>query len=308
MANHPFPVDAVYSGVSLAYRNNAYIADQVLPRTKVGKHSFKYRVFGKDQYLTLPDTAVSRKGVPSQVELTFTEATDSVVDYGLDDVVPYDDVADAPEGYDPQKRAVEYLTELILLAREKRTADLVFSESSYASGYKTTLSGTSQFDNASSNPISTIKTGLDKCFLRPNVIVLGREVFSVLSTHAKIVQAFYPNSQGNGIVNAQQLAQMFEVESVLVGNAWVNGSKRGATPSLARAWGKHVALLHVNKMASTNDMPTFGLTAEYGNRVSGVLPDPRSGLRGANIIRVGESLKELIVCQELGYFIKNAIS
>ncbi len=307
MAQHPFPVDAVYSGISLAYRNNAYIADQVLPRTKVGKHSFKYRVFGKDQYLTLPDTAVSRKGIPAQVELTFSEATESVVDYGLDDVVPYDDVADAPEGYDPQKRAVEYLTELIMLSREVRTANLVFNDSTYSTGHKTTLTGASQFSHADSNPIATIKAGLDKCFIRPNTIVIGREVFSVLSTHPKIVQAFYPNSAGNGIVNAQQLAQMFEVENVLVGNAWVNGSKRGATPSLSRAWGKHMAMLYINKMASTNDMPTFGLTAEYGNRVSGVLPDPRSGLRGANIVRVGESLKELVICPELGYFIKNAV-
>ncbi len=308
MANHPFPVDPVYSGVSLAYRNAEYIADQVLPRTKVGKRSFKYRSFGKDQYLTLPDTAVGRKGIPSQVELSFDEVDSSVIDYGLDDVVPYDDIADAPEGYDPQAKAVEFLTELILLSREVRAANLVFSEGSYAASNRTTLSGTSQFSHADSNPITTIMAGLNKCFIRPNLMVLGREVFTTLATHPKIVQAFYPNSAGNGLINTQQLAQLFDVANVVVGNAWVNSSKRGGSPSLTRAWGKHMALLYINPMAGTSDMPTFGLTAEYGNRESGIVPDPRSGLRGANIVRVGESVRELVICNELGYFIKNAIA
>lgn len=308
MANTPFPFNTVYSGISLAYRNPGYIADLVLPRVKVGMISFKYRIFDKNIYLTIPNTAVGRKGSPTKVELLFKEENSSVVSYGLDDVIPNDDVSNAPEGYDPIQKSVEYLTELILLDREARVANLVFDSNSYKSGYKITLNGEQQFNDANSDPISVIKSGLDSTFLRPNTIVLGREVFSVLSTHPKIVQALYPNSNGNGIATSQQLAQLFDVDTVLVGNAWVNSAKRGGNTSIARAWGKHMAMLYINPMASTNDMPTFGLTAEYGTRVSGVLTDPQLGLKGANIVRVGEQVRELIVCPELGYFVQNAIA
>lgn len=306
MAQHPFPVDPILTGISLAYRNQAYIADSVLPRVKVGRDTFKYRKFDKDVYLTVPDTFVGRKGMPNQVELSYSEQDSSTIDYGLDDVVPFKDIQNAPEGYDPQQKAVEYLTDLILLAREKRAADLVFAEGSYSN--TTTLTGTAQFSNASSNPITTIKTGLDTCFLRPNAIVMGREVFSTLSTHAKIVSTIYPNANGAGIITPEQLAQIFDVEHVFIGSAWLNSAAPGQTASVARVWGKHVALLYLNPNAGTNDMPTFGLTAELGNRHSGVISRPELGLKGANVVRVGEQVRELVIASDLGYFIKNAIA
>ena len=306
--NKPFPVDPVYSGISLAYKNTSYIADQVLPRVKVGRSSFKYRKFDKGQYLTVPDTLVGRKGIPNQIELGFTEQDASVISHALDQVVPLEDIVDAPEGYDPQKKAVEFLTEMILLDRECRVANLVFDAATYAAGSKVTLAGNDQFSAANSNPIGVIKTGLDACWMRPNVMVLGREVFSVLSTHPSIVQALYPLSGGNGIVTAKQIADLFDVEQVLVGNAWVNGAKRGATPVLQRAWGKHIALLYINPAAATNDLPTFGVTAELGSRFSGSIAQPETGIGGSNLIRVGERVKELIIANDLGYFIKNAVA
>lgn len=306
--NKPFPVDPVYSGISLAYKNPDYIADFVLPRVKVGKSSFKYRKFSKDQYLTLTDTLIGRKGVPNQIELGFTEGTESVVSRALDQVVPLEDIEDAPEGYDPQAKAVEFLTEIILLDREVRTANMVFNAANYAAGCKTTLTDAMQFNDAASTPIAVIKNAIDNCWMRPNIMVMGREVFSVLSVHPSIVQAIYPISGGNGIVTRQQLAQLFDIDQILIGNAWVNSAKRGGAPMLQRAWGKHMALLYINPSATTNDMPTFGLTAELDSRFSGFINQPEVGLKGSNLVRVGERVKELIIANDLGYFIKNAVA
>lgn len=304
----PFPVDPILTSISRAYRNSEYIADIVLPRTPVAHSEFKYRVFDKETYLTIPETRVGRKGIPNQVELGFSTAASNVLDYALDDAVPYSDIEDAPEGWNPEQKAVEFLTELILLAREKRAADLVFNEDTYSSGLKTTLSGTSQFSHASSNPIATIKAAIDALFQRPNMIVMGREVFSALSTHSKIIQTVYPNANGNGIVTPEQLASIFDVRRVVVGNAWLNSARPGAAPSIVRAWGKHMALLHINPAAGTRDLPTFGLTAELGSRRSGVIPKAEVGLGGSNIVRVGEQVRELVIASDLGYFIKNAVA
>ena len=306
MAKHPFPVDPVLTAITRAYRNSEYIADSVLPRVPVPRSEFKYRVFDKETFLTIPDTRVGRKGIPNQVELGFTEETSGVLDYALDDPVPYEDIEDAPEGWNPEQKAVEFLSELIALAREKRTADIVFNEDTYS--LKTTLSGTSQFSHASSNPVATIKAAIDALFMRPNTIVMGREVFSALSTHTKIIQTVYPNANGNGIVTPEQLAAIFDVSRVIVGSAWLNSARPGATPSIVRAWGKHVALLHINPAAGTRDLPTFGLTAELGSRRSGVIPKAEVGLGGSNIVRVGERVRELVVAPDLGFFIKNAVA
>ena len=63
-----------------------------------------------------------------------------------------------------------------------------------------------------------------------------------------------------------------------------------------------------NKEADTQAGVTFGLTAEYGDKVGGVIEDADVGMRGGIRVRAGESVKELITAGDLGYFVQNAIS
>ena len=50
------------------------------------------------------------------------------------------------------------------------------------------------------------------------------------------------------------------------------------------------------------------LTAEHGQRVSGTRQDANIGLRGGEAIRVGESVDELIICNDVAYHLENVIS
>lgn len=106
----------------------------------------------------------------------------------------------------------------------------------------------------------------------------------------------------------QQLAQLLEVEEVLVGSSWLNTAKKGQTATLARIWGKHALLIYRNQMADTRNGLTFGITGEFGTRVAGQEPDTMIGLRGGTRVRVGESLKELIVAPAAAYFIQDAVA
>ena len=42
MSKANFPVNPVLTAIAIAYRNRRMIADDVLPRTDVGKQEFKY--------------------------------------------------------------------------------------------------------------------------------------------------------------------------------------------------------------------------------------------------------------------------
>ena len=73
------------------------------------------------------------------MEFGATEDASFVKDYGLDSVIPNDDIIQAAAGgtnYNPVNHTTEVLTDLILLDREKRVADIVFDENNYNSGYK----------------------------------------------------------------------------------------------------------------------------------------------------------------------------
>lgn len=309
MPKAPFPVQAALTAVAIAYHNTRLIADEVLPRVSVGKQEFKYLKHTLEEGFTIPDTRVGRKSRPNEVSFSATEQTESTEDYALDDPIPQADLDNAPPNYNPRTRATEGIMNLIELDREVRTAGLVFDANQYGAANKITLSGTDQFsDFVNSDPIGTITDALDAMIMRANVMVIGRPVFSKLARHPEIVKAVHGNSGDAGIVQRRAIADLFELEDVLVGEAWVNTARKGQAASLSRTWGKHLSLIHRDTTAHTGNGATFGLTGQFGSRIAGSIPDKDIGMRGGERVRAGESVKELITAPDLGYFIQNAVA
>lgn len=311
MTDSPFPVDPVLTGITLAYRNRRFIADAVLPRIDppFEKSQFKYQKLTKDESYTIPDTKVGRRSAPNEVGFTGTEISDTTEDYGLEDPIPIDDINQASQGFDVLAHATESLTELVALDREKRVADLVFAAAQYPTGNKETLSGTDQWSDAASKPIAKIQDALDTPVIRPNVMVIGRLAFTVLSRHADIVKSFHMTAGDTGIATRQHIASLFELDDVLVGESFYNTAKPGQTASLSRVWGKHAALLWIDPLArGSQNRISFGFTAQYGTRVAGSMPDSKIGLRGGVRVRVGEGIKEVVAANDVGYFLENVIA
>lgn len=307
----PFPVQPELTAIAIMYRNKKFIADEVLPKVPVGKQDFKYFKHTLAEGFTIPDTKVGRRSPPNQVEFTMTDATASTTDYALDDSIPNEDIQNAAgtPGADPVSKATMYTTNLIELDREQRVANLVFGASNYASANKTTLSGTGQWsDYTNSNPVSAILTALDGMLMRPNKLVMGRSVYSALIQHPKILSALFGPGGTSGIANAQLLANLFEVDKVLVGDSWVNSAKKGQTATMVRLWGKFLAAMYSDSMADTSRGTTFGLTAQWGSRIAGSFEDKDIGMRGGLRVRVGESVKELLTANDLGYLFSAAIA
>lgn len=310
MSKFPFPVDPAMTAIVVAYRNNRLIADEVLPRVPVGKKEFKFYKHTFEEGFTLPSTLVGRKSKPNEVEFSADEETSSCNDYGLDDPIPQDDINHAPANYNPINRASEGLIDLILLDREVRAANLVFDAAKYNVANKVVLAGADQFnDFLASDPIEVIMDSLDSMIMRGNVAVFGRAVFSKLARHPKVLKGVHGNSGDSGVATRRQIAELFELEDVLVGEAFLNTAKKGETATLSRAWGKHVALIYRDRMADTSgNRMTFGFTAQHGSRIAGAVTDPNIGLRGGQRVRVGETVRELITADRLGYLIQNAVA
>lgn len=304
----PFPIDPVLTGIAIAYRNSTLIADQVLPRVPVGTQVFKWWKYAQDERFTVPETLVGRKGMPNEVEFGATEDESSTKDYGLDDVIPNDDITNAPAGYNPLGHATEAITDLIVLDRERRVSSLIFNSSNYASGFTETLSGSDQWDDPASDPKGQILEALDKPLMRPNVAILGQSVYTKLRQNPSMVSAALGNSGNKGTLTKQQLADLLEVDEVLVGSGWINIAKPGQTPQMVRVWGNHASFIYRNLLANTQRGVTFGMTAQFKDRVAAQFPEPKTGLRGAVRVRAGESVKELIIAKDVGYFFENAIS
>lgn len=309
-SQRPFARNPRLTAIALTYVNADLIADQVMPRVRVPTEQFKYTEHSKEHFDT-SDDLVGRAGRTNELEFTSAQQDSSTVDHGLEAPVPQSDIdAAAAEGanYDPLSNATLKLRKRVGLNRETRVAGMVFNAANYDTGNKVQLSGTDQWtDQANSDPISDILTAKETPLAAPNVLVLGTSSWRALRTHPQIAKAIHGNSGDTDIVARAQIAALFELDRVIVGDARRNTAARGLTPSFGRIWEGHAALLHVDPNPTDMDEITWGLTAVWGEYFVGDRPDPDIGLRGGRRVRVGESVRELVVASGAGYFIEDAV-
>lgn len=317
MSTTSFPVNPELAAIAIGYKNREIdlIADLVLPRIQVAK-KFAYTKYTIQDAFTVPATRVGRKSDPTMVDFGGTLVNAECVDWGLDDLIPNDEIeafnAQISFGFaltSPLAKSVSLLTGLILLDREIRVANLVTTLGTYLAAQRATLSGTSQWsDFANSNPLDALLTALDVPVMRPNTIVMGQAVWTKLRQHPRLIQAANASAQTGGAITRQDLADLLEVKSVLIGSGFANTAARGQTPTFSRVWGKHAALLYVSEDQANADQPTFGFTGQFATRIAGTFDETQKGLRGGQRVRVGESVLEVIASQEAGYFFQNAVA
>lgn len=303
----PFPTDARLTAIAIAYRNPdiALIADMVLPRTPVD-YEFKWLQYDLAQGYTVPDTRVGRKSAPNEVDFKAIEVMSKCEDFGLDDLVPNEDIEADNQGVDPLGTATGYLSNLINLAREQRVASLVFNAANHNNNV--TLSGTDQWSNAASDPVALIGDALDVPVMRPNIAVFGQATWTKLRRNKLLVQAIKGTDQGTGQVSRVEFADFFELQEVHVGAGFANTAKKGQAASLARVWGKHAAFLYRDRAAGPQAGITYGFTGAFGSRIAGTMPEPKIGLTGSVRVRNGERCKEVVSASDLSYYFANAVA
>ncbi|WP_198086643.1 hypothetical protein [Variovorax sp. E3] len=316
--NHPFVIVPSLSAIAIAYTQGNLIADKVLPRVPVYTEQFNHQKYALGEAFAAPDTLVGRKSAPNQITWGSEMVPASVQDHALDTPVPNADVnaynlaKQSGTGYvgqaDPLSRATKLVMQSVQNRREKRTADLVFNKNSYNVNNRETLVSGFWDDYANSDPLVQIDEYFDGMVMRPSIAVFGRRVASKLRRHPKICKAVFGNNTDAGKVPLQALADEIGVEEILVGDAWINTAAPGQPANLVRVWGNHAAFLARNKEADTQFGVTFGYTAQFGDQVAGTIEDPDVGMRGGQRVRAGESVRELVVANDMGFFVENAIN
>lgn len=301
-----YPQREDLTAIAIAYKNPdaSLIADGVFPRSTVGEEKFTWSKYDDERGFTVPDTTVDPYGKVPQLKLHGSEQSSKVKDRGLDIPLSQSDLKNP----DAEEHATMQSTNLMLLDREQRAANLAFDAAQYPTGFKKTLSGSDQFSHADSDPIKEILLGFDKAWMRPNVLAIGHPVWSVLRVHPKVVSAALGNDGQYGVVTRQRLAELLEVDEVLVGSAWVNSVKPGKTPVLMRLWGKHALGFFRDRTVTTRGGLTFGLTAQMGTRVAGSRPAPELGVRGGRYVRAAEFVEEVVIAPRAAYFFEDAVA
>ena len=298
-------VDPVLTKIAIAYQNADYVAEQIMPVVTVEKKSGIYFEYDRSKFRRLDDIRAPGTRA-NRADYGLSQQTyGPIVEHALEDDVP-DEIADEyPDRLDAYADAVEQVTERIAVGAEASLATLMADTAQITQN--TTLSGTSQWnDYANSDPIGDIDAGREvirgAIFKMPNTLLLSRVVYDKLRHSPDFLERFKYSERG--VLSADHMAALFEVDRVLIAGARETTSAEGATETTADLWGKHAWLLFIEPRPRLKAV-SFGWTLSMGARsAERWYQQPEK----TTFVRVNNKYEQKVVAVSAAYLILNAIA
>ena len=315
-------IDRALTNLSVAYLQDAsaFIADKVFAIVPVTRQSDVFYIYDKGDFMR--DEAAVRGAA--------TESAGG--DYGVEASEPYycrkhafhkdvtpEERANYDEPLDADKDATDFVSQKMLIRREMQWATKFFRDGVWGteiSGAETAgENAVVKWSLATSNPIKDVtEAGVkmaSETGYKPNVLVLSPYAFNALKNHEDILDRIKYTQKG--IVTADLLATLFEVENVYVAWSVVNSAAKGADASVDFIMGKHALLCYRNPRPSLRK-PSAGYifawtglegSGAYGNRIVR-LPMDMLGL-GTERIEGEMAFDTKVICKDMGIFFKDIV-
>jgi hypothetical protein len=314
-------IDAILSNISVAYvqSQDSFIADKVFPIVPVDKKSNKYFVYTKNDWFR--DEAERRADATESAGGGYNLSTDSY----LCDVFAFhkdigdQTVANADAPLSPERDAAMFVTQRLLLRREIQWVTDYFTTGVWGTdmtGVAASPTGnqfTKWSNYATSDPINDIEQGketvLSTTGFMPNTLVLGYRVFRQLKNHPDLVDRIKYTS--SSVLSTEMIAQLFDVERVLVAKAVKATNNEGGTAAYNFAFGDSAMLTYVAPDPGVLT-PSSGYTFAWNGVSDGLgLQVGTSSFRMEHLraqrIESEMAWDNKVVGADLGYFLSAAI-
>lgn len=314
-------VNQPLTNISIAYiqEQNNFVADQVFPTIPVQKKSDRYFKYLRENWMR----SEARKRAPSTESAGSGFEIDNTPTYFADVYSVHKDISDqiranADQPLDMDRDATEWVTQQLLLRREKIWVNSYFTENVWGTEYEGVASSPAageflQWDNANSTPIEDVTDAgvaiAQVTGFRPNVLVLSPFVFNALKNHADILDRIkYTQS---GMVTADILASLFEVDRVVVAFGIENTAEEGVDGDFDFIMGKHALLAYSNPTPSILQ-PSAGYTFAWegllgAGQAGGRIRTFRMEQLASDRIEGDLAVDMKLVAEDLGVFFKDAI-
>lgn len=292
-------VDPVLTNIARGYSNTEFVAQHLFPIVNVVKEAGKIPTFGKEAfYIYQTERAIRANSNKLPVEAR------SSVDFALvehDAVYPLDYRELAEDIIDLQSFGATMAQAAIELKLEYAAAVIATTAGNFPSGNKVTLTSTDQFTHADCNPFTLVDTGKEavrtKIGKRPNVGIMGAVSFKALRNNALILDRIKYTQKG--IVTAELLASLFELDALYIGSA-VYQTDAGV---MTDVWGDNFVMAYVPGVQAGQNRSMYEPAFGYTLRKSGMPEVDSYEEDGGKIlnIRSTDNLLVKIVGSDAGY-------
>lgn len=220
-----------------------------------------------------------------------------------------------------QAEAIATLRARSLIARnyESRVASAVFNSSTWTGASLTTDVTNEWDDTTNATPIVDVEAAVQKVYdgsgLKANALVVNWKVFRNLRNCDEVIDRI--NSAGAGDaskasdVTTQMLAQVFDLDYVIVAGASKNTATEGQSASVSQIWSDEYAMVcRVSDSVDPRDAcigRTFHWTGN-GSALDGVIEQYREEQSASDIIRCRFETDEVIMYPQAGHLLGNITS
>jgi hypothetical protein len=318
-------VDRPLTNISIAFLQKAemFIADRVFPNIPVSKQSDKYFTFPRGMFNR--DEMAKRADCTEAAVVGYTVSTDSYYAdvWALAHQIGDQRRANSDSPLQPDREAVELLSHKAMIRRERAWAADYFVTGVWTNERAGVASGPtgSQFlrwDVSGSDPVGIVEaaktTMLNSTGFEPNTLVLSRAVWAALRNHADLKDRvkYTGSNQVPGVVNLQALAQVMDVERILVAKAIHNSAVEGAADSHGAIMGKNALLAYVAPspgLMTPSAGYTFSWTGLLGSGAQGQrITRLRDDKKKCDHVEIEMAFDQKLVSADLGFFFLDAVS
>ena len=318
-------VNGLLTDVSIAHMNKAehFIADTLFPAIAVDKQSDVYLVYTRGDFfqgseseqamrelLRAPGTRAAKAGYNVDTSNSFR-----CDNFAVAVEVPDELRANADEIFALDAEAAMLGSQIQLIRRERAFA----ADFMKTTVWGTDKTGTTNFvkwsDYGGSDPFTDMEDALDQVESqtgdRPNKLAMGAIVWRRLKHHPDLVDRIKGGATTGqpALVQRQLLAQILEIDEVLVGRASYRSSAEGASLTLARIMDDDALFLFAN--ATPGRMtPTAGMSFFWKPMTGGALQfvrKYREDPERKDTIEVHSYMDQKITEKESGYFFSDCV-
>lgn len=307
-------VDQNLTELALNYRPTGMIADQVFPIVIVDKQTNQYPVFNQAEAFAIESTIRARGNHAQKVTRSVSSDNYYCENYALAHDMPIEDWVnmDAAYAFELQAGAGQYLLDKLWLDWDRR----ILSKIGSSTNVSTAFVPASSWTGANGDPISQIFQQIEQVqattAYRPNNLLFGWRAMNYFRRNLQVRNFVLGTNNGGNTVNRGAVAGIFEVDRVLVAQAFYNTAGEGRALSLGNTFPSDAVLAYYAPPNPSRVVPSFGYTFRWQ---TAELPAPLSVERHpydtkakSQAIEVGFYQDEKITSSALGALILGVAS
>lgn len=317
-------VNALLTNLSIAHMNaeDHYVADAMFPMIPSDKQSDSYVIYQRGDFFQGSEDAQAMRefirapGTRSPVAgYTISTANFFCVNFAIAVEIPDELRGNADAVFQLDSEAALVATQMQLIRRERAWA-LDFMTTGI---WGTDVVGTTDFvkwsDYGGSDPLTDLEDGMDAVEgatgERPNKLAMGAIVWRRLKHHPDFVDRVKGGATTGqpAMVQRELLAQLVELDVVLIGRASYRSSAEGASLTMARIMDDDALLLNVAESPGRMT-PTAGVTFFWQPLTGGAIQFARKfreDIEKKETIDIQSYMDHVATETESGYFFSDAV-